>query len=192
MAGIYTDTLINAGGCDTIVSLVLSVYELEGTGLEQSVAMTLGDTVSLAVNEGFVSYMWNNDPSLDKHTITVFTSELGEGSFNYTIEVEDPNGCIQHDTVELLISPSVGILSKDKPVFSVYPNPVSGNELNLEYSISAEASLVIYSQDGREVNRMILYPQNTFKRIQLPEAGGLYNLIMINKEGTAYTKVLKL
>ena len=76
--------------------------------------------------------------------------------------------------------------------FSVYPNPVSGNELNMDYTIATEAKLMIYSQDGREVSRRILSPGNKHVKIYLPETSGLYNLILTNNEGTRYTKVLKL
>jgi hypothetical protein len=76
--------------------------------------------------------------------------------------------------------------------FSVYPNPVSGNELNMDYTIATEAKLMIYSQDGREVSRSILSPGNKHVKIYLPETSGLYNLILTNNEGTRYTKVLKL
>jgi glucose/arabinose dehydrogenase len=76
--------------------------------------------------------------------------------------------------------------------FSVYPNPVSGNELNMDYTIATEANLMIYSQDGREVSRSILSPGNEHVKIYLPETSGLYNLILTNSEGTRYSKVLKL
>jgi len=76
--------------------------------------------------------------------------------------------------------------------FSAYPNPVSGNELNLDYALETEATLLIYSQDGKEVSRSILSPMDTFIKIYLPETSGLYNLIISNREGTKYIKVLKL
>ena len=153
--------------------------------------MGLDDTITLTANEGFISYEWNNDPFLDENEISIIGSELGVGTFDYTLEVEDANGCIQNDTSIVVISPAVGIPTFAKLEFSVYPNPVSGTELNINYNIATEAMLIIYSQDGREISRNILSPMNRHIKILMPETSGLYNLILTNKEGTRYKKVLK-
>jgi len=190
--GIYSDTISNTSGCDTIVSLLLNFYDLVSLDLVDSVLMAHDDEAVLTVNEGFISYEWNADPALDENTITVLASELGEGIFYYTIEVVDSNACIQYDTSVVIVSPAVGIQSLAKLEYSVYPNPVSGAELNIDYNISAEGTLIIYSQDGREVSRYTLASENQHIQIQLPETRGIYNLILRNKEGLRHMKILKL
>lgn len=62
----------------------------------------------------------------------------------------------------------------------------------MDYNITTEGTLIIYSQDGKEVSRNILPPENRHIQIQLPETSGLYNLILSNKEGISYKKILKL
>ena len=94
--------------------------------------------------------------------------------------------------VEVSSSSAVDIRTLTKLEFSIYPNPVFGNELNMDYSIASEATLLIHSQDGREVFRKILSPNSNHVKIYLPETSGLYNLIITNREGTRYRKVLKL
>ena len=190
--GIYSDTIINASGCDTIVSLLLNFYTLAGTGLEDSVVVATDDVFTLTANEGFVSYMWNGDPAFQDNTITINASELGEGTFYYTLEVEDVNGCILLDTTKVIVSAAVGIHSKAILEFSVYPNPVSGNDLNIEYNMATEGMLIIYSQDGKEISRSILSPDNHLIKVSLPETSGLYNLIIRNKDETGFKKILKL
>jgi len=74
----------------------------------------------------------------------------------------------------------------------VYPNPVSGNEVQLQYSLEKEAQLRIYSQDGKEISRSILFPGNRQVSIQLPGTSGIYNLIISSQEGTRHLRVLKL
>ena len=192
LPGIYTDTVLNASGCDTIVSLTLNYLDVGSTGLEESVTIGIDDTVTLTANEGFISYEWNGDPFLDDNAITIIATGLGEGTFNYTLEVEDVQGCIINDTVEVIISATVGVHTLAKLEFSVYPNPVYGNDLSMDYTSATEARLRIYSQDGREVSRTILSPGSQHVKIYLPETSGLYNLILTNKEGTKYMKVLKL
>jgi len=191
-AGIYSDTITSSGACDTIVSLVLNFYNTASTGLEDSVMIAPNETVTLTANEGFISYKWNDDPSLNSNSITITASELGEGTFYYTLEVEDANGCFFTDTITVIISSALGIPDESNLSFNVYPNPVSGNELSVYYSILQEASLIIYSQAGKEVSRFQLTPGNSHINIYLPETSGLYNLIITDGKSTQHTKVLKL
>jgi len=190
--GIYTDTISGSGACDTIVSLSLTYFDESSIGLENSVTLTLDETVTLTANAGFVSYMWNDNPALDERSITIVASELGIGTYYYSLEVENATACILRDTTEVIITYTTGVPSESVPSFSVYPNPVSGEELHIDYRISSEASLLIYSQDGRLVSRTILSPGKKQTIIQLPETGGIFNLIISNKEGTSFKRVLKL
>ena len=190
--GIYSDTVSNALGCDTIVSLTLSLKDAGSIGLEESVMMALGDTVTLTANEGFISYQWNNDPSLNGISVTIIASDLGVGTHYYTVDVEDIDGCNLSDTVKVTVTYPVNVRERGILEFSVYPNPVTGNELNITYSIESEARLSIFSMDGKEVSGQILYPENNSLRIELPETRGLYNIIITNNNGTSYVKVLKL
>jgi hypothetical protein len=64
--------------------------------------------------------------------------------------------------------------------------------LNMDYNIATEGMLRIYSQDGRELSRSVLSPENRHIQIELPETSGLYNLILSNKEGISHLKILKL
>jgi hypothetical protein len=184
--------VINADGCDTIVSLSLNFIDAGSIGLVGSVTMALDDTVTLSVNEGFLAYQWNNDPMFNENEITIIASELGEGTFYYTIEVEDINGCILNDTAKVVITFALNTHAEGSLECSVYPNPVSGNQLNMDYHIATEARLMIYSQDGKEISRDILYPTTNHVIVYLPETSGLYNLVITNKEGMKCMKVLKL
>jgi len=94
--------------------------------------------------------------------------------------------------IEVINSSSVDVQTKSILEFSAYPNPVSGNELNIDYTIATEGILIIYSLDGKEISRSILSPMNKHIKIYLPETSGLYNLIISNREGISYRKVLKL
>ena len=153
--------------------------------------MALDDTVTLTANEGFISYKWNDDPPSQDNTITIIASELGIGTHFYTIEVEHAGGCVLTDTVAIIITPVVGIDKFSDLVFSVYPNPVTGDELNVDYTITSEAVLIIYNQVGMEVSRKILSPMNSTTIVTLPEESGLYHLRINSSEGTGYMKVIK-
>jgi glucose/arabinose dehydrogenase len=97
-----------------------------------------------------------------------------------------------YDTGTNGLDDSVWMAPDAKLNFSIYPNPVAGNELTLVYNIAHEAKLIVYSQDGKEVSSDLLSPKNKQLRLYLPEASGLYNLVIINQDGTGHLKVLKL
>ncbi len=77
------------------------------------------------------------------------------------------------------------------PVFSVYPNPLSGNELTIEYTSASEAVLFIYNMAGAELSRNNLSPALNNLILTLPDGSGVYFIRMMNKDGIHGTKVLK-
>ena len=58
----------------------------------------------------------------------------------------------------------------------IYPNPLTGNELLLEYVPSKKAELILYNDTGSELSRSVIYPGQSLTRLPFPEAGGLYLL----------------
>ncbi len=118
-----------------------------------------------------------------------------DGRVFLAVSNRDGRGTVQAGDdriVELSNNSAVGIHPLAKLEFSIYPNPVSGTELSIDYNIATEGMLIIYSQDGKEVSQHILSPENRHIQIQLPETSGLYNLILSNKEGISHLKILKL
>jgi aldose sugar dehydrogenase len=76
--------------------------------------------------------------------------------------------------------------------FSVYPNPLIGNELNVDYSIASEGVLVIYNLVGAEVSRNILFPSQNKAVISLPDASGVYFIKILSGNKIQGNKILKL
>jgi glucose/arabinose dehydrogenase len=189
--GIYVDSLKTMYGCDSILSTRLIYLDSESIGVVDSVMMSLDDTVTLTANEGFIYYKWNDDLPSQNNSVTIIASELGEGTYFYAIEVEHEDGCILSDTVKITITPVTGIHEYSSLEFSVYPNPLTSDELYIDYSITSEAVLIIYNQVGMEVYRRMLSPMFNTTSVSLPEIGGFYHLQMISSEGTGYRKVLK-
>ncbi len=118
-----------------------------------------------------------------------------DGRVFLAVSNRDGRGTVQAGDdriVELSSSSAAAIHSLVSLEFSVYPNPASGTELNIDYNISTEGTLTIYSQDGKEIKSIILAPGNMNMKVYLPKTSGLYNLVLTNKEGVSYRKVLKL
>jgi hypothetical protein len=190
--GTYIDTIVQTGSCDSVVSLHLYNYDYEDTGLEDTVFLSLNETVTLTANAGFASYIWNNGPATQNNSGQVVAADFGEGVHEYHLEVETLYGCVQRDTIILVVSSATGLVSSEAAKFSVYPNPVDDEEIRIDYALSEEAVLIVYDQLGREVAKRILYPSETQTRIVLPEEAGLYVLVFKTREETSHLKVLKL
>lgn len=90
-----------------------------------------------------------------------------------------------------VLSSAIKNLRSLSPILSVYPNPLSGNELNIEYASSSEAELIIYNQVGAELGRTSLSPTENRINLTLPDAPGVYIIKMLTKDGIHGTKVLK-
>jgi glucose/arabinose dehydrogenase len=189
--GTYVDTIAQVGPCDSIVSVLLHVREIEDIGVEDTVTVALDATVTLIANEGFISYTWNKGVPTQDNSVLINASEFGEGVHDYIVEVETTSGCMQSDTIKLIVSSTVGIGESRELNFSVYPNPSGSEGLHIDYAIDAEAVLMVFDQLGREVSRMKLFPAETHAKIYLPEESGLYNLVLVNRNGTGSLKVLR-
>ena len=77
------------------------------------------------------------------------------------------------------------------PTLSVYPNPLKGNELTVEYMTASRAELIIYNQLGAELSRVYLSPGQKKTSHTFPNASGIYFIKIRSKEGISGTKVLK-
>jgi glucose/arabinose dehydrogenase len=75
---------------------------------------------------------------------------------------------------------------------SVYPNPISGNELTIDYAIDSEGVLVIYNLVGAEISRYILIPSQKKAVVSLPDASGVYFIKIMSGNKVQGTKILKL
>jgi len=72
-----------------------------------------------------------------------------------------------------------GISVSDERILTVYPNPLRGKELMLEYTPSEKAVLTVYNDLGSKIFRGVIYPGQTHTRITLSDTGGLYLLRII-------------
>jgi len=84
------------------------------------------------------------------------------------------------------------LITDQEPDFRVYPNPVKGDHISLDYSTRFEAMLIIYDQLGKEVFRKTLSPLQKQTHVPLPDPMGVYHLKIKSPERTVSLKVIKL
>lgn len=135
VTGTYKDTLQNASGCDSVVTLTLSVK----VNPIVSISISGGDLVSTQGD----AYQWffNGDSIAGAIGQTYTPSQNGL----YTVSMLAFNGCSDSDDYQLQ-NVSISELSNEN--LSVYPNPSKG-----QYKLSANTkfSFVVYNLLGEVV-----------------------------------------
>jgi gliding motility-associated-like protein len=105
-SGVYSDTLINALGCDSIINITLSINGLP-TATATSTPGTCGlsngtASVTATGGSGTYTYAWSNGVT------GIFNTSLAEGS--YTVTATDQNGCSAQAQVNVAAIPPVNVL----------------------------------------------------------------------------------
>jgi hypothetical protein len=93
-AGIYKDTLINSSGCDSILTLYLSIYQLPSLNIHGKSVICGNETINLNVDNYFDKYHWSTGGK--SSAIAVSEEDI------YEIEVIDSNSCSQSATHKVI------------------------------------------------------------------------------------------
>ena len=90
-----THTLSNAAGCDSLVTLDLTINNASvSAGTDQTIC--LGDTISLS-GTGAITYTWNNG-------VTDGIAFIPNTTATYTVTGTDTNGCVNTDQVTVTVN----------------------------------------------------------------------------------------
>jgi hypothetical protein len=97
----YSDTIPNASGCDSTMTIHLTLKPTVMVNLGNDIAAPCKDSMMIlnAGNEGTgASYLWNNDNNSTNQTFTAKTTGT------YFVKVSMPNGCTVSDTIKITIA----------------------------------------------------------------------------------------
>lgn len=175
-SGIYEDIIPNEAGCDSIITIDLTI-------LEVNTVVTVDDPV-LTADEVGATYQWvdcdNDFAEIDGATDQSF---VPAANGNYALVITQ-DGCT--DTSDCYAIATVNLTSYGIPNGpSFYPNPSTG-ELNIVLNQNAEIVLVkVFGTDGKLQMRQ-RFDQQTAFQLDLPTANGLY-LIHIETETELHT-----
>ena len=177
-SGVYMDTIQNIAGCDSIITINLSIVDI-GLAITQS-----GDTL---FGEGGASQFWWIDCDHNNETVGSGNVFIPEKNGNYAL-VGAGFACT--DTSECFSFVMTGIEENAVPVdFDLYPNPAHHNfEIDLNRSYS-NVQLTIFNPFGVRV-----YNQNFYGQARVGVAtdfpAGLYLVLVIAGEKREMFKVL--
>ena len=90
-----THTLTNAAGCDSIVTLDLTIHTSPTVDLGIDTILCSGTTIDLDAGSGF-TYLWNDATTNQSLT----ASATGE----YSVTITDANSCVDSDTINVTLA----------------------------------------------------------------------------------------
>ena len=171
--GTYTDTILNVAGCDSIISINLTITPT-------NVGVT-NNNPSLTANATGANYQWldcdNNFASILGETGQTYTAtENG----NYAVSVTQ-NGCT--DTSACYTITILKILENTfQELPGLYPNPTSG-ALSLEMGREYDNITINISNIGGKVISSKSYKSITSIQFEIKETPGIYMVEVISQEG---------
>lgn len=180
-----TDTLINYAGCDSIITLNLSINTLNAT-------VSLNNTTIIS-NPGGGSYRWlncnNNYTMIAGDTAQVFTATTNG---NYAVEITK-NGCIDTSTCIAITSIAVTHLEENlSSSISIYANNPSSDNIKIELEQNyQQVNVQIYNTLGQIITQNT-YKNETLINLNLKGNTGVYFVHIQTNTGEQSTfKVFK-
>ena len=164
-----THTLTNAAGCDSIVTLNLTINSVTNNTTTLS-----GETIT-ATNSN-ATYQWldcdNNYAEINGETNQTFTPSVNG---NYAVELTE-NGCV--DTSDCVTITSVGLTESDfANGLKVYPNPTAGDftiDLGEQYD---KAKIVVKDIAGRIIRSQQIV-EAKIVNLSIDSPAGIYFLLI--------------
>lgn len=174
--GTYYDTLSASAGCDTIVTLNLTVNIVVTPVINQA-----GDVLSV---QPYNSYQW----ILNGTDIPLANGQTHTAASNgtYTVEVTDVSGCSA--TSAPVTVTGVGIGTIQEAGINIYPNPTA-DVLNIEMTTKGNANLIIADVAGSIVMEKTISGNERINLQHLPQ--GVYMLQFIQAGRTSSAKITK-
>ena len=185
-SGTYMDTIPNAVGCDSIITIALTLPQLD-TSVTSNGAM-------LTANATGVNYQWvhcdSNHAIISGATNQVFTP-INSG--NYAVIITD-SGCSDTSLCYFITNTGIedGLFDQDNRI-SIYPNPTTGTVLislaksynKVEIDVLDLAGKLISTQPFSHVSHV------SHATIQIPGEPGIYFIKITTETFEKFIKVAK-
>ena len=137
-SGTYTDVLTNAVGCDSVLTINLTVNTVDTNVLQNGITLTSWATGAmyqwLDCNNGFTPVAGATGQSF---------TPTANGSYAVRL---DKNGCV--DTSACFTVTGVGITEEQANFFAMYPNPTQGEFVIRPIQTIEQGTLKIFSVTG--------------------------------------------
>lgn len=175
-SAVFNDTLKNAAGCDSVITINLSI-------IKPSVGVSQSGPVLTALQTG-ASYQWLDcgsfmNPVSGETAITFAPSKNG----NYAVEI-NLTGC--KDTSACYLITSVGMNRPVQSGFGIVPNPAKG--VFAITSAGEQAEILIYSLDGQLIQQFRQTSERQVFRLEKP--AGMYRVLRKSESGVHHAMLI--
>lgn len=177
-----THTLTNVSGCDSIVTLDLTINNVSDISTSTS-------GVTITANNAGASYQWldcdDGYAVIPGETAQSFTASVNG---NYAVELTE-NECL--DTSTCVSISNVGIIENSfGTAITVYPNPTEGNFSIDLGSVYEKAQVSIIDASGRVVHSKTTI-QSQVIPLSVDESAGVYLVTIVAGEKRAVVRLIK-
>ncbi|HEY9084177.1 MAG TPA: LamG-like jellyroll fold domain-containing protein, partial [Vicingaceae bacterium] len=179
----HTLTGANVNGCDSIVTLNLTIINIDNS--------VTNNTPTLTANQSGASYRWldcdNGNAVINGETSQSFTATV---TGNYAVEITVGN-CVDTSACENIIV--VGI-DEESPNFnvSIFPNPTNGLiTINFNDGINQETNYIVTSIEGKVITTQTNIVTNNVIIDLSNESKGVYFLKINSGNNNAVYKLIK-
>ena len=174
-----THTLVNAAGCDSVITLNFSITTVDVT--------ISANGNEITANAGGDSYQWldcdNNYTSISGATSQTFTA-LSNG--NYAVEITK-TGCT--DTSECIAITTIGLIEADVNEITIFPNPTTGL-VQLDLGNLQDVSVKVVDLTGKQVYRKD-HLNKKMHQFELQAKAGIYILEISSLGAKQQYKIVK-
>ena len=150
----YCTTEGDAFGCMSSDTVNIEILVVPVIDLGDDHTIARDSSVTLSVDEGFLSYYWSNGTNMNE---AVYTGDyLGAGTHEAWVMITAENGCATSDTVQIIVlqGESVGQIRKGEMV-SIYPNPAK-ETITFEFDLHEP----LVKLDVLDVNGRVVFSVN--------------------------------
>ena len=182
-----THTLTNVAGCDSVVTLNLTVETVDN-GVTYNIIGGPPYTHELTSNQNGATYQWLNCPAMTPISGATNQSFTVTGNGEYAVEVTN-GSCI--DTSVCASVTSVGIVENNfGNELLIYPNPTDGNfSIDLGQAYNA-VTITITDLNGKLIQSNT-YNESQLLNLRLDEPDGIYLLMIESEEKKAVIRLMK-
>lgn len=179
-AGSYQGVFQTISGCDSIVTLVLTVNTIDTT-----VTQT---TLTLSANENGASYQWlycANNSIVDGFTSQSFTAP----AYGFYAAIITKNGCTDTSACYMVGENSLPENGFENTI-NLFPNPTTGVCTIQLTQIQPEIEIGITNVLGQLVDKR-KYFETSLLNVELPQANGVYFISIRSGKQSATVRVLR-
>ncbi|MGB0871032.1 MAG: PA domain-containing protein [Flavobacteriales bacterium] len=178
--GNYADTLVNMNGCDSIVTLDLTVITID-------LGVSINGTVLEADQTGSVSYQWLNCPNYSIINSATQQTYNPVSNGDYAVELT-ANGCV--DTTDCFTISGIGTVELANSTFTVLPNPFTDKIVIDFHNEVQNGTLQLVNALGQVILKKDL--NNWYLELETGTVNsGTYYLILNLETGVKTIKLIK-